>query len=240
MEATLGKVIVEWSELDGVSERNLEKVKTYISLSHDSATRLAYRKNAEMLPRNFMLVGTANDGSVLTKDPSGARRFCVVNILGKNCDGEVYLHARRDRDTLWAEALYLYENGFDYNFDHKGRFASVHMDSININHEGNEVLAIKLQNWFDAMSDEDRVCLYLMTDICREIGWPAYNQEPSLPQQKELANELRTTIGMDKRQIRTPNKNANFWYVPVRGNPPKVNGQYKVFSPRKSEGSRDV
>ena len=68
VEAMLGRVIVELSELTGFGRAELESLKAFISRRDDGATRLAFRRDPETALRRCILVGTSNDVECLPND----------------------------------------------------------------------------------------------------------------------------------------------------------------------------
>ena len=112
VEAILGRVIVELSELTGFRRAEVESLKAFISRRDDGAIRLSYRRDPELALRRCILVGTTNDRECLPNDPSGNSRFVPIDCL-KGSHVEPYLDERREQ--LWAEALALYNRGIKAN-----------------------------------------------------------------------------------------------------------------------------
>ena len=111
IESTLGKIVVEVSELVGSKRADIDSLKAYLSRT-DDFTRLAYDRRPVRRLRNFILIGTANDSEPLPNDPSGNRRFVPIEIAGGNvAAGSKWLDANRLR--LWAEAIALYKRGIE-------------------------------------------------------------------------------------------------------------------------------
>jgi len=101
IEKTAGKWIVEIAELHGMSNKEIEAVKSFISRQQEVA-RGAYRATASTIPREFVLIGTTNDRRYL-KDPTGNRRFLPIWVPGT--PGSIDLVGLANvRDQLWAEA----------------------------------------------------------------------------------------------------------------------------------------
>lgn len=97
-EALRGRLIVEASELGGFDRHAVERVKSFISRSHDRA-RPAWGSSVIDQARSFIIVATTNEMQIL-RDSTGNRRFLPVEIL------EFDLEAlARDRDQLIAEAV---------------------------------------------------------------------------------------------------------------------------------------
>jgi hypothetical protein len=98
IERTSGAWIVEFPELDGLSRRDANAVKSFITTTLDRA-RPAYGRYTVDRPRQFVLFGTTNEQAFLS-DTTGNRRFWVADVT--RCDIAGLAVAR---DQLWAEAL---------------------------------------------------------------------------------------------------------------------------------------
>lgn len=98
IEKTAGAWIVEMPELDGLGRRDTNRVKSFITTTHDRA-RLAYSRFAVTRPRQFVLFGTTNESRYLT-DTTGNRRFWIVKVNKADPVGIAAV-----RDQLWAEAV---------------------------------------------------------------------------------------------------------------------------------------
>lgn len=100
IEQTSGKWIVEAGELRGMSAKDHNALKQYLSSTHDEA-RMAYARETQRLPRQFIIIGTTNDTQYL-RDHTGDRRYWPVRVNVFNVHGLLAI-----RDQLWAEANYL-------------------------------------------------------------------------------------------------------------------------------------
>lgn len=114
-----GKIIIEFAELSGMSRKEVEDIKNWITIQVDEL-QLKYENPVTPYPRQFILAGTTNDDAWL-RDPSGNRRFLPV----KCCDYIDIEGLRRDREQLWAEAVVMYKEGFDIHFDHNSKASKV-------------------------------------------------------------------------------------------------------------------
>lgn len=99
---------VEIGEMDSFSKADVTSVKTAITRRVDK-----FRAPYERVPRSYrresVFAGTTNEHQYL-RDPTGGRRFLPVRT-----DGEVHIDSiTEQRDQLWAEAVYLFEQGFEY------------------------------------------------------------------------------------------------------------------------------
>ena len=76
--------------------------------------RLSFRHNPETMLRRCILVGTTNDNHCLPNDPSGNRRFVVVEVReGPGGIPALREYMDRNREQIWAEALSVYRSGED-------------------------------------------------------------------------------------------------------------------------------
>jgi predicted P-loop ATPase len=99
IEKTSGAWLIEMPELDGMGKRDTNRVKSFITTTHDRA-RLAYGRYAVTRARQFVLFGTTNESQYLS-DTTGNRRFWIVRVTKADPASIVAV-----RDQLWAEAVY--------------------------------------------------------------------------------------------------------------------------------------
>lgn len=100
-----GMWIIEFAELDAISRVESARIKQHISAKSD-VYRPSYGRRSITVPRQNVFAATCNPDKYL-KDETGARRFWPVRC-GKTLDLE---GLRRDKDQLWAEAVYLWRRG---------------------------------------------------------------------------------------------------------------------------------
>ena len=116
-EALAGRVLVEVSEMVGYQRADQESLKAFLSRTDDGGVRLAYRRNPETMLRRCVLAGTADHDQPLPNDPN-LRRFVPVRLDAGNPE-YVYEYMARNRERLWAEALWMYRDGIEARFpDH--------------------------------------------------------------------------------------------------------------------------
>ena len=121
IEITKGKWLVEISDLFGMSKREVETVKAFLSRQTDEA-RKVYAHEPERRPRMFICIGTTNR-DIYLNDPTGNRRFWPIKV-GNEQDVE---GITRDRDQLWAEAAEIVSKGCDLILpQHLWKIASLH------------------------------------------------------------------------------------------------------------------
>jgi hypothetical protein len=87
----------EIGELNGMSRAEVEKIKAFVTRTHDRA-RGAYQRHRTDAPRRCIFIATTNDDKYL-KSQTGNRRFWPVKVGKINIDRLI-----KERDVLWAEA----------------------------------------------------------------------------------------------------------------------------------------
>jgi predicted P-loop ATPase len=102
MEAIEGKWVIEAAELQGIGKAEVEKVKGFVTSTHDRE-RAAYAHFRSEIPRTCIIIGTTNEQFYL-KDMTDNRRFWPVEV--RSYDRTAFL---RDRAQIFAEAVVLAE-----------------------------------------------------------------------------------------------------------------------------------
>jgi virulence-associated protein E len=97
---------VGFDELDSFGKRESSNLKAMITRNED-AFRPPYGAIVEVFPRRFTLYGCGNRYEFLQHDPSGYRRYAIVEVT-QLLD---FTGLEAGRDQLWAEAWDRYRNG---------------------------------------------------------------------------------------------------------------------------------
>jgi len=105
IERTLGKMLIEASDMSGSRKADRDHLKAMLSRQKDGPARLAYARTPVERWRQFIVVGTTNSGEYLA-DSTGNRRFWPVRVGRFDVEGII-----RDRDQLWAEACFYESRG---------------------------------------------------------------------------------------------------------------------------------
>lgn len=105
IERTLGKWIIEASDLVGGRKADRDHLKSMLSRQVDGPARMAYARVSVERARQFIIIGTTNSSEYLP-DSTGSRRFWPVKV-GRFLIDQIV----RDRDQLWAEAVYREAQG---------------------------------------------------------------------------------------------------------------------------------
>lgn len=99
-----GKWIIEVGELESMTKAEVGSVKAFVSRPCDRY-RPPYASRLVEMPRQCVFAGSVNGGSYL-RDETGGRRFWPVACTTIALEDLV-----RDRDQLWAEAMFRYTEG---------------------------------------------------------------------------------------------------------------------------------
>ena len=103
-----GKLVGELGELRGLSGRDSEEIKAWITRQHEEWVP-KYKEFTTKFPRRCVFIGTTNQQEFLV-DPTGNRRWLPVRVAVTaphiDVDG-----IGADRAQLWAEAAVLFKAG---------------------------------------------------------------------------------------------------------------------------------
>jgi hypothetical protein len=101
--------IYEWPEIETVTtRRHASEVKAFMSVRVDSF-RPPFGRGVIQHPRSTVIVGTTNETQFLN-DPTGSRRFWILQVA-RRIDAKILAGMR---DQLWAEAVALFESGYEW------------------------------------------------------------------------------------------------------------------------------
>lgn len=104
----LGHWMVEQAEFEGhVARSSVESMKAFITRERE-IFRKAYGRAEINMRRPSVLVGTTNSSNFLN-DPTGDRRFWVVEIPEEHTIDRNWV--KLNRDQLWAQAVAMYRSG---------------------------------------------------------------------------------------------------------------------------------
>lgn len=97
-----GKMLCEMDEVKGLHNRELESIKSFMTITADEHIP-KYKEKPKQSPRRCIFVGTTNKKELLV-DETGNRRFLPIEVT--KADRK---RIKEDRDMLWAEAKVLYD-----------------------------------------------------------------------------------------------------------------------------------
>lgn len=100
-----GKLIFEMPELASFRKGETNEIKAFIGRGTDEY-RPPYGRKVVSRPRMFVMAGSVNPIAGYLTDPTGNKRYWPVRC------GKIDLAAlERDKEQLWAEAIYRYKQG---------------------------------------------------------------------------------------------------------------------------------
>lgn len=108
-----GKRCVEFGELDQLRRNEVETIKAFVARQVDNV-RPPYGRRSIEIYRQCVFIGSTNKEHYL-KDDTGNRRFNPM-VVGSLDFGAL----NRDREQLWAEALFIYQNGLEPDLELEG------------------------------------------------------------------------------------------------------------------------
>ena len=110
-ETIKGSIIVEFSEMSGMRKSDIDDLKGFLTLTNDGQIREPYAKRPVTCWRRCVFVGTTNNKDCLPNDPTGLRRWVVID-LPRKCDYfKMKKYMEENRAQLWAEAYYRMQQG---------------------------------------------------------------------------------------------------------------------------------
>lgn len=100
------KWITEVGEMAATRRSDIQHLNAFVTRREDTF-RPPYGRHPITVPRWSVLIGNYNpDGTGVLEDPTGARRFWIVAVRAIDTDA-----LTKDRDQLWAEAVFCYKRG---------------------------------------------------------------------------------------------------------------------------------
>ena len=220
LESIQGKAIVEIAEMQGITRAKLDRLKAFLTRTHDSGVRLAYRRNPEVAPRRCIFIGTVNnDGTgVLPNDATGNRRWAVVTLAGRGVQPP-QLMPPEERDQYWAEALHRVRAGEDPSFPEHLKPAQAERNEAFRQADTLEALVARLEPKLTEGVTLEAIKRQIgMLGNPKEDGYERTLAQVSDGDSKRLARAL-TARGWTRKQVRREGDKLRFWYPPAQPEP---------------------
>ncbi|MFV0330881.1 MAG: VapE domain-containing protein [Dysgonomonas sp.] len=145
-------MLINIDELQGLRANDIEALKALIT-SKDIKIRRPYAVNHDNLPHRASFVGSVNSQHFLS-DVTGNRRFLCFEVSSIQYDHDVLL------DKVYAQAKYLFENGFQYWFSQED------IATLNLSNEDFRIRNMEeelLFKYFEPCEKDDEQAVFLAT-----------------------------------------------------------------------------
>jgi predicted P-loop ATPase len=190
-----GRLIVEMAEMRGVRTAEIERLKAFITRTHERWIP-KYMEFATNYPRRAIIVGTTNDEDFLPLDTEH-RRWLPIKTQGVEVE-----RIKEDRDQLWAEAAILYTiDGIAW----RG------MDALaapaRLEAQGNDIWEPLLAEWL-----RNNGALYHRTYVLLTAALGLDPRTVSRVQELRMAKLMRK-MGWEKKSVRDGDKVVKAWFI---------------------------
>ncbi len=197
-----GQRCIEFGELAQLAKSDLETVKSFVSRRIDKV-RPHYGRMKVELKRQCVFIATVDREQYL-KDDAGNRRFMPIEIGPLNFDQLI-----EDRDQLWAEALFIYQNGFEDTLYLEGeaKVFAAHIQSTKMIHDESDFMVEDLLKFFNNIRQKNthpefNLAGFKLIDLWSGV-YLALNQWPKNTKHYMLAAKALKKIGCIKHRDKT-------------------------------------
>lgn len=162
-----GNLIIEFPELSGMGKKDQNQIKRWITLQWDEV-EVKYRQRTQVMQRQFILAGTYNPvpGEGWLNDPTGGRRFWPITVGNGSLDVAAL---RVEREQLWAEAVHLYQGGYNLFIDKS--------DPVYVMAQAAQADRASVDVWFEPVAEFINDRHYWSTsEVLEKIGIPLAKQ----------------------------------------------------------------
>lgn len=183
-----GHWCVESSELSTISRADQRAMKSFLTKKKD-VFRQPYGRNFVTVDRRCVFCATTNEQHYL-RDASGARRYWCVACDAQNFD---IAGLKRDRDQLFAEAKYRFEQGEEWHPKSENEVAMLR--EMQGEREEENIFAPKLSEWLERPTTEKAITL---TQAMEALGLETkFTQKAT---EYRIADALKSLGYVSKRQ----------------------------------------
>lgn len=151
MQQISENMLINLDELENLNRSEIGALKEIVTKS-EIKVRKAYGHHHEKMPRRASFAGSVNNTQFLN-DTTGSRRFLCFEVMDID-----YKH-KIDLDKVYAQAYYLFKNGFRFWFDKE------EIKQISASNERFQMRSAEeelLLTWFD-LPDETKTKVFLTT-----------------------------------------------------------------------------
>ena len=151
--------LINLDELENLNKSEIGSLKETITKAH-IRIRKAYGHNNETMPRRASFAGSVNSNQFLN-DTTGSRRFLCFEVT------DIAYQHTVDLTLVYAQALHLYNSGFQYWFDKE------EIKIINANNEQYQLKSVEeelLLTWFEKINDAEDASYLTTTEIATKLS----------------------------------------------------------------------
>lgn len=201
---------VGFDELDSFNRKEASNLKAMVTRNEDSF-RPPYGASIEVFPRRFTLYGCGNRHDFLQYDPTGYRRYAVIEVARLLDFGRL----EGGRDQLWAEAWTLYSAGQCkyWEVDHASEQAERYVIPNLMEDRIEEFLARKQTDKLTPGKENPKTILFKMTELLLALG---IEHEASNPHKTREISSILQKLNVIKpdKTTRHPDTGAvGRWYI---------------------------
>ena len=195
--------IFEIAELDRISP-NSEKAATLKALlsSPIDTFRRPYGRSIGSYPRPSIMVSSCNRTDFLN-DPTGSRRYWVINLEGKLINNKKVL---KDRDRIWKAALLAYKEGMILDLDDEYK---EEINIRNLNFEAEHPFYSRIEEWTNKEHNK-----YRFTTVEALVNSGCRNDEHITDKDVKEAADCLRKLGHEKKQYRFGGRKTYYWFHP--------------------------
>ena len=195
--------IFEIAEFDRISP-NSEKAATLKALlsSPIDTFRRPYGRSIGSYPRPSIMVSSCNRTDFLN-DPTGSRRYWVINLEGKLINNKKVLN---DRNRIWKAAVLAYKEGMILDLEDEYK---EEINIRNLNFEAEHPFYSRIEEWTNKEHNK-----YRFTTVQALVNSGCRNDEHVTDKDVKEAADCLRKLGYEKKQYRFSGRKPYYWFHP--------------------------
>ena len=136
-------------------------------------------------------------------DPTGSRRYWVINLEGKLINNKKVL---QDRDRIWKAALLAYKEGMILDLEDKYK---KEINIRNSNFEAEHPFYSRIEEWTNKEHNK-----YRFTTVQALVNSGCRNDEHVTDKDVKEAADCLRKLGHEKKQYRFSGRKPYYWFHP--------------------------
>ena len=178
--------IHEMAELSSMAKKDANVIKNFLDEQHDTF-RPVYRTHEVKEPRQCVFTGSTNDDDIgIFKDKTGSRRYWFLQLKGKEHHMAYNpTSLAKERDQIWAEAVYLFEQGHHWWLTPDEQEES---SKVNASHAVQSIHEVLVENYLEEIKEETLAHGKTICFTIKEMLQDIYTDEEGKPTTQRPAN----------------------------------------------------